>query len=82
MTRQNTSPVVMPRLQSTYGILDVMKGRKKLAKHLTKHGPVRVTIEAVIVEEHGYDDGESIEFCMDVYSVVVHDAEATARPSR
>lgn len=66
---QNTSSAVMPRIQSTYGILDVMKGRKKLAKHLAKHGPVRVLIEAEITEPFGHDDGDSIEFNMAVHSV-------------
>lgn len=59
----------LPRIQSTYGILDVMRGRKKLAKHLAKHGPVRVTIEATITDAYGSDDGDSIEFNMDVQSV-------------
>lgn len=59
------------KLQSTHAILDVMKGREKLAKHLAKHGPVRVTIEAEITYPYGSDDGESIEFCMDVLSVEV-----------
>ena len=58
----------LPRIQSTYGILDVMRGRKALAKHLAKHGPVRVIIEATIAYQYGADDGDSIEFSMDVRS--------------
>lgn len=59
----------LPRIQSTYGILDVMRGRKALVKHLAKHGPARVIIEATITDTYGRDDGDSIEFNMDVRSV-------------
>ncbi len=58
-----------PKFQSDYGMLDVLKGRKSLAKHLKKHGPVRVLIEATLTEPFGSDDGTSIEFNMDVTSV-------------
>lgn len=40
----------LPKLQSTYAIIDVMRGRKALAKRLAKHGPVRVLTEATITE--------------------------------
>lgn len=62
----NTHP---PRLSSTYAILDVMRGRKALVKHLAKHGPVRVIIEAEITDPYGIDDGESIEFNCDVLRI-------------
>lgn len=62
----------VPRIKSTYALLDVMAGRKALAKHLAKHGPVRVTIEAEIVDPFGSDDGESIEFNCEVFSVKAH----------
>ncbi len=59
----------LPKLKSTYAIIDVMRGRKSLARHLETHGPVRVLIEATLTEAYGYDDGESIEFCADVHSI-------------
>ena len=62
-----------PKFTSAYAILDVMKGRKKLAKHLAKHGPVRVTIEAEITEPNGGDDGTSIEYCMNVLSMEIQE---------
>ena len=60
-----------PQFTSAYGMLDVMKGRKALSKHLDKHGHVRVLIEATITCPFGSDDGTSIEFNMDVSSVKV-----------
>ena len=59
----------LPRLQSTYAILDIMRGRKALARQLKKDGPVRVLIEATITEPFGSDDGTSIEFNCAVHSV-------------
>ena len=58
-----------PTFTSTYAIVDVMKGRKKLAKHLEKHGPVRVLIEAELTDPYGRDDGDSIEFNANVLSI-------------
>ena len=58
-----------PRIQSTYAMLDIMRGRKVLAKRLKKDGPARVLIEATITEPFGSDDGTSIEFNCDVHSV-------------
>lgn len=63
--------MTVPKFTSTYGILDVMKGRKKLAKHINSHGPVLVMIEAILTAPYGSDDGTSIEFNMDVHSVRV-----------
>lgn len=60
-----------PKLTSSYAILDIERGRKSLVKHLAKHGPVRVMIEAIITDPYGRDDGVSIEFNMDVLSVRV-----------
>lgn len=60
-----------PRFNSTYGMLDVMKGRKALAKHLKAHGGVSVLIHAVLTDPFGSDDGTSIEFNMDVSKVEV-----------
>lgn len=66
----------LPRIQSTYAILDVMRGRKALARYLEQHGPVRVLIEAEITRPYGPDDGVSIEFDMDVSSVKLVENEA------
>ncbi len=60
-----------PRFSSTYGLLDVEKGRKKLASHLKRHGPVRVLIEAEITDPFGSDDGTSIEFNMNVTALTI-----------
>ncbi len=60
----------MKPINSTYLILDVMKGRKALARRLAKNGPIRVQIVADIVDPFGSDDGTSIEFNCDVVSVV------------
>lgn len=56
-------------IRSTYMLLDVEKGRKALAKRLAKDGPVRVLIEAEIVDPFGSDDGTSIEFNCNVLGV-------------
>ncbi len=58
----------MKPINSTYLILDVMKGRKALARRLAKNGPIRVQIVADIVDPFGSDDGTSIEFNCDVVS--------------
>jgi hypothetical protein len=51
-----------PRIASSYAIVDITKGRKALAKHIKKHGPVSVVIHATLDGEYGRDDGTSIEF--------------------
>ena len=50
------------KFSSDFALLDVTKGRHKLATHLKKHGPVKVLIEAEIEYPFGHDDGTSIEF--------------------
>ena len=60
-----------PKFSSDYGILDVTKGRKKLEKHIAKHGLVPVIIHANIRDAYGSDDGTSIEFNMSVLSVEI-----------
>lgn len=59
----------MTAFTSAYCLLDVMKGRKRLAKRIKKDGPLRVVIVADITDEFGWDDGDSIEFNCDVISV-------------
>ncbi|GEM_PF-2897865 len=64
----------VPEITSTFALLDIQKGRKKLEKHLAKHGPVRVLIEATITEPWGGDDGTSIEFTCAVTGVTIREA--------
>ncbi len=54
---------------SNYAIIDVMKGRKALARRLAKHGPIRATLVVEITDPFGIDDGESIEFNANVISI-------------
>lgn len=58
-----------PRISSQYAIIDVMRGRKALARHLEREGPMRVMIEAEITDPFGGDDGTSIEFNATVISI-------------
>lgn len=62
------------RLQSTFAILDVMRGRRSLEKALKSGQSIPVVIEAEIVRPWGSDDGVSIEFELRVKSVRVVDA--------
>jgi hypothetical protein len=60
------------KIQSNFGILDVKHGRRQLEKHfMSMKGNLKVTIEAEIVGQWSHDDGESIEFELDVKSVEV-----------
>lgn len=65
----------LPKITSSFAILDVKEGREALAEHLTANGAVRipVTITGFITETHGDDDGASIEFAVEVSSVNVGD---------
>ena len=60
-----------PKITSSYAILDVMRGRKALAKYLQEHAGLPVVIHAVITDPYGRDDGDSIEFNMEVLRVEV-----------
>ncbi|MBI1261279.1 MAG: hypothetical protein GC184_06115 [Rhizobiales bacterium] len=57
----------MKNATSTFALLDVMKGRKKLAKRI-KAGETRIpiTIQGFITGQWGGDDGISIEFEFEV----------------
>ena len=66
------------KIQSTYALIDVKRGRKELAKHFSKRPrmgscPENLRIPVVITGyldgQHGHDDGESIEFSMVVENV-------------
>lgn len=62
----------MPRpINSTFAILDVKRGRVELARRITR-GETRipVTIRGYIVNQHGNDDGASIEFEIEVTDAV------------
>lgn len=63
--------ITPPAIKCTYGILDITKGRQALLKHIAKHGPVRVLIEATIDNAYGHDDGTSIEYNMTVRRLVI-----------
>lgn len=55
--------------KSDFAILDVKAGRKALAKRMARGEKVRVLIDMVIEQQHGNDDGVSIEFSGTVQSV-------------
>ena len=66
------------KIDSTFAILDVKKGRKKLAKHFASRPPfgecpkeMRIpgVITGYIDGQHSRDDGESIEFSIHVEDV-------------
>lgn len=62
------------KLQSTFAMLDVLRGRKQLSKVMQggypKNGQrVPVTIHGFITHQHGSDDGISIEFGVEVTKV-------------
>lgn len=59
----------LAKFGSAYGILDVTRGRKALAKRIATSGPVPIVIHAVLTGPFGSDDCVSIEFNMDVSSV-------------
>lgn len=65
-----------PKIKSTYAIVDVMKGRRALKRHLEAHGALRVTIVAELTEPYGGDDGVSIEFNANVISITPEGSRA------
>lgn len=61
----------MSKIDSTYALLDVKKGRRKLAgrvERLKEGEGIPVVIHGRIVSRWGNDDGTSIEFQVDVDS--------------
>lgn len=56
------------KLQSSYALLDVKRGRRTLEHAVLKGKRVRVTIKGYIVQA-GNDDGVSTEFVVDVTDV-------------
>ena len=59
------------KLQSTYAMLDVMRGRVGLKKAIERGKAVSVVIEGEISDMFGNDDGVSREFNVDVKRVTV-----------
>lgn len=58
------------QITSDFAILDVKKGRKKLAKYFADGGkPIPVMIAATIDYASGGDDGISIEFALNVHAL-------------
>lgn len=69
------------KLQSTFALLDVKRGRRQLDKMIERGGKghdlperIPVVIRGWITHRHGYDDGESQEFGIDVAEVIVPEA--------
>lgn len=62
---------------SDFMLLDVKRGRSKLAKHIAAGGKVDVWIKATIEGASGIgrDDGVSIEFAAQVHCVTVGSAK-------
>lgn len=50
------------RIQSTFALIDVKRGRKALTKRVRRGERIPVTITGFIDGTWGHDDGESIEF--------------------
>ena len=62
----------LPRIKSTFALLDVKSGRKALLKLSPDHNTkIPVTIEGYIAGPWGHDDGESMEFNVEVTSAVL-----------
>jgi len=61
--------MALPVISSTFGLLDVKRGRGALKRRLEKGPPIPVTIQAFITRDWGRDDGTSIEFELEVTSV-------------
>ena len=58
------------RIDSDFAILDVKRGRVDLAKRINRgDNRIPVTIRGYITNQHGNDDGTSIEFTVDVTDV-------------
>lgn len=59
------------QIDSDFAILDVKRGRVKLAKRVTAgETHIPVTIRGFITDVHSNDDGTSIEFTLKVSSAV------------
>lgn len=62
------------RITSTFALLDIQKGRKKLAKRFDAQPDdlrIPVTITGYLFSVFGADDGVSQEFCVEVEKLEV-----------
>lgn len=71
----------VPKISSSYAILDVERGRKALAKYLKANSGLPVIIHATITDQFGSDDGCSIEFNMDVVKVEIEPVVVVGKDS-
>lgn len=61
----------MEKIDSTFALLDIKRGRVKLAKRIIAgEKRIPVTVRGYIVSQWGDDDGTSIEFEMEVTDAV------------
>lgn len=61
----------MDKIDSTFAILDVKRGRVQLARRVNAgEKRIPVTVRGYITDVHSNDDGTSIEFTIDVTSAV------------
>ncbi|PHS02131.1 MAG: hypothetical protein COA78_22045 [Blastopirellula sp.] len=56
----------LPYDTTGYALLDVGKGRAKLAKAIDGKQKFKVSLEANVLGRYGSDDGVSIEFSLDI----------------
>jgi len=68
----------MPRLapfKSDFLILDVKKGRRRLAERIARGQTITVWIKATLDTQHSRDDGTSIEFSGVVHVLKISNGE-------
>lgn len=59
------------KIDSKFAILDIKRGRVELARRLNRgDNRIPVTVRGYIVNQHGNDDGTSIEFEIEVTDAV------------
>lgn len=54
------------QLNINYAFVDVKRGRKTLSKHINSGGKCWIKIDGLITDQVSNDDGESIEFQVDI----------------
>jgi hypothetical protein len=57
------------KLRSSFAIVDIEKGRHRLARRLQDSGPIEVVLRGRLTQPWGSDDGTSIEFNMEVTDI-------------
>jgi hypothetical protein len=58
---------------STFALLDVKRGRHRLAARLNKGDPVPVVIRGFVTRPWGHDDGVSTEFEIEVTALEIEE---------